>query len=517
MPIQAIFCDLPVPALTGPCLKAGCRSVDNVIVPRFLGREALPLTLVAFYAALLAFLSSSELVGDSWLTLVSGREVVQHGLPQHDQLMAFSHGARWVDQQWLAQVVFYELARLGGIKAAVILHVLLLAGAFGLAVLFARRRGASPTTVLWVGLACVFLAPWAWQLRAQSFAYPLFVAMLWLLSADSRAPSRRVLLVLPLLVLWANLHGSVVLGAGLVALRGLTIAYNRLRTGGAQPSWRLRAACLIAAPLFALVSPYGTALLGYYRHMLGSPLLSRFVQEWGPTTPAKAWLFYPLVILAVWLLGRNGAALTLFERAALLAAACAGFVALRHVVWFELAALMFLPVLFKARRAKRPAAQRAARPVGALAALGLLAIPFALAAAPSSSYRGEVPARAASELERVTGGDATVFASETLSDWLLWKQPSLRGRIAYDIRFELLSVHQLDGLSAYHRRSGAGWAAPTLPFSVIVLDRRVDSRLAGALAARAGVRTIFSGRRLVILRQEPAARASRALYNSKPE
>jgi hypothetical protein len=477
---------------------------------RFFAREALPLALVAFYAAVLAGLARFELVGDSWLTLVSGREVVQHGLPQHDQLMALSHGARWVDQQWLAQVVFYELAHLGGIQAAVLLHLLLLVGAFAIALVAARKRGASPTTVLWVGLACVFLAPWAWQLRSQSFAYPLFAGTLWLLSADSRAPSRRVLLVLPLLAVWANLHGSVVLGAGLVVLRGLTIARER------GDAWRLRAGCLLCAPLLALASPYGTALVGYYRHMLGSPLLSRFVQEWGPTTPAKAWLFYPFAILAVWLLGRNGAALTLFERAALLATTLTGFVALRHVVWFELSALMFVPVLLDARRRTPASAQRLARPVGALAGLSLLAIPVVLGAAPASWYGRELPTEAAAQVERATRAPGTtVFASETLSDWLLWQEPSLRGRIAYDVRFELLSVRQLDRLSAYHRRSGADWAAPTLPFSLLVLDRRVDSPLVRALKARPGVQTIFSDRRVVILRQAP--RALRLFYNSKVE
>jgi hypothetical protein len=482
------------------------------ILSRFLAREALPLALVAFYGAVLAGLAQFELVGDSWLTLVSGREVVEHGLPQHDQLMALSHGARWVDQQWLAQVVFYELAHLGGIQAVVLLHVALLTGAFAIGVVAARRRGASPTTVLWVGLACVFLAPWAWQLRAQSFAYPLFAATLLLLSADSRAPSRRVLLVLPLLAVWANLHGSVVFGAGLVALRGLTIVYER----GA--AWRLRAACLLCAPLLALASPYGTALLGYYRHMLGSPLLSRFVQEWGPTTPAKAWLFYPLVILAVWQLGRNGAALTLFERSALLATTLTGFIALRHVVWFELAALMFLPVLLDVRRTKSASVQRLARPVGALAMLSLLAIPFALGAAPASWYDRQLPTEATAQLERTTSdAGTTVFASETLADWLLWQEPSLRGRIAYDVRFELLSVRQLDRLSAYHRRSGPDWAAPTLPFPVIVLDRRVDSRLIEALRARAGVRTTFSDRRVVILRQAPVSPSQHPFYKSKVE
>jgi hypothetical protein len=173
---------------------------------------------------------------------------------------------------------------------------------------------------------------------------------------------------------------------------------------------------------------------------------------------------------------------------------------------------MFLPVLLKNDSASA-SVQRLARPVGALAAVTLLAIPAALGAAPASWYDRELPTEATSPLERATREPGTtVFASETLSDWLLWQEPSLRGRIAYDVRFELLSVGQLDRLSAYHRRSGADWAAPTLPFSLLFLDRRVDSQLIRALSARPGVRTAFSDRRVVILRQ-----AARPFYNSKVE
>jgi hypothetical protein len=64
--------------------------------------------------------------------------------------------------------------------------------------------------------------------RTQSFAYPLFAAFLLLLLDDARAPGRRVLLALPLLVLWANIHGSVVLGAALTALYGLLLIRRHL-------------------------------------------------------------------------------------------------------------------------------------------------------------------------------------------------------------------------------------------------------------------------------------------------
>ena len=59
-------------------------------------------------------------------------------------------------------------------------------------------------------------------MRAQNSAPLLFVAVVSLLVTDARAPSRRVLWVVPLnSALWSNLHGTVVLAAVLVAAAGV--------------------------------------------------------------------------------------------------------------------------------------------------------------------------------------------------------------------------------------------------------------------------------------------------------
>ncbi|MGZ4308757.1 MAG: hypothetical protein ACXVYM_06235 [Gaiellaceae bacterium] len=453
----------------------------------------LPLLLLAFYGAILAGFAPLELVQDSWLTLVGGREVAAHGIPHHETLTVLAHGVHWVDQQWLAQLFFYEVVRLGGLRLAVLLHVLLLVSAFALALAAARRRGASANAVFWVGLVCVFLAPWGWQLRAQSFAFPLFAGTLWLLIADSRAPSRRVLAVLPLLALWGNLHGSVILGAALVALRGITIFWER-----SGPNWVARATLLCAAPLAALASPYGAGLVGYYHHMLGSPLLSTFVQEWGPTTPQKAWLFYAVALAALWLLGRAGSALTLFERLALLASIVAALTAIRQVVWFELTAAALLPVLVTAWRGK-PAEAAAPRWVGRFAAVGLVVTAVALLSARTSWFESRLPTGAQAAIVRTTGDPGTrVFASESLADWLLWADPKLDGRVAYDVRFEILTRRQLQALVDYHHRAGRDWAGPTKGYRVLVLDRRSDGAVAAALRRR-GLHVAYADRDALVL------------------
>ncbi len=179
-----------------------------------------------------------QLLLDGWLTLVTGREVVSNGLPTVDTLTVWTQGVAWIDQQWLAQAAFYGLWALGGIKLVMLGQVVLVAATVALALVGARRLGGSPRNVALVGAVAVLVAPWAIQMRTQSLVMPLFVVVLWLLADDSRTPSRRVFLVFPLLALWANLHGTVVLAALFVALRGVT--YRRLR--GLAEAARLAAA-----------------------------------------------------------------------------------------------------------------------------------------------------------------------------------------------------------------------------------------------------------------------------------
>ena len=48
-----------------------------------------------------------------------------------------------------------------------------------------------------------------------------------------------------------------------------------------------------------------------------------------------------------------------------------------------------------------------------------------------------------------------VFVPDRFSDWLLWKIPELRGRIAYDVRFEIYDKEFFDRLGDYNWEQGA--------------------------------------------------------------
>jgi len=66
--------------------------------------------------------------------------------------------------------------------------------------------------------------------------------------------------------------------------------------------------------------------------------------------------------------------------------------------------------------------------------------------------------------------DARVYADVHFSDWLLWHEPALAGRIAFDIRFELLTQRQLVALADVTQTPVSSSDDIVRPYSVLVLD-----------------------------------------------
>lgn len=462
-------------------------------------------------ACIVAFLLSAlplVILQDTWLALVDGRQIADHGIPHHVVLTILGHGHTWIDQQWLAQLCMYGLQRLGGVALVGMVNVALIGAGLAAAAAASIRLGASARSVLPVFVAVGVIVALPDEVRTQAYAYPLFVLTVYLLAADSRRPSRRVYWCLPVLVLWGNLHGSASLGAGLVALRGLTILWDAARrwAGAAVAPWRRGLVLIAGAPLALLVTPYGTSVVSYYHATLFSPAFRRFLIEWQPVTKDAplAVLFFLLLGVVLWALGRYGTRSTLWERAAVLILAAGGIVAVRNVVWFALTALILLPVwIDQAVRAReRPAPARRRLNATLLAAAGALVVILALRTL-TASTTAMTPNYPAGALTAVRGALAAhpgsrVFADENYSDWLLWELPSLRGRMAYDVSFELLSRAQLEAIAKLKGVAGLDWDAVARGYRVLVLADAGDPNPVHALR-QTGARLLYDRHGVAVL------------------
>ena len=466
---------------------------------RILEEEFIVIVLLAAFALIfLLIFPPSVLVNDSWLNLVAGREVWESGLPSRDDLTVYGLGSRWTDQQWLAQLGIFGAHALGGHALLAVASAAIVVSAFSIAAAGSRSLGAGPRAIWVMFLPVLMAAPWAWSIRAQMLVLPLYTGLLWLLAAEARRPSRRVWIALPMLVVWANVHGSVTLAALLVMLLG---AYELVRSRGRSG---LRSVLLvILPPLAVLATPYGPlAMARYYELMLIDPPFAGRVREWEWAEPAPLTLFfYVLAVIALPLVVWGRRRLTLFDLVVLALTFAGAVLAIRGVVWFALACLLYVPVAIgRGLESRNPAPLRPRfNAAVSITMIALVAIVVGVSFARDSSwYESRWPREPVEAVRAETTPADRLFIPDRFSDWMIWKIPELRGRIAYDVRFELYDKEFFDRLNVYAAETGPDWKSFADGYRIVVVDESRRSHTEDFLA-EPGARVIYRNDELTVI------------------
>jgi len=303
----------------------------------------------------------------------------------------------------------------------------------------------------------------------------------------------------------------------LVALRGATVAWERraslLRSARA---WRRPLALIAGATVSILITPYGLAIVAYYRETIFASALRHAVIEWQPitTAPFQASVLAALAVVAAWALWRNWSGTTLWERLAVLVLLAASVSVQRNALFFSLLAIMLVPVWLGLghRPALAPLDRRRVLTNGGLVAFSLLAALAGAAAAlarPGAALELHFQRTGVlTAVRRATQADPAlrVLGDVRFDDWLLWRDPALQGRIAFDASFETLTAAQLGRLQNFFSAFGPNWQQFARGYRLLVLDRAVEPRTVRAFLAQAGRRVLYNdGERIVILRSASQA------------
>src|SRR5438128_4876172 len=260
-----------------------------------------------------------------WLAAL-GRTIIAQGSVPSGIPYAAAPSADWVNVPVLGELVFHALQVAGGDRGFLIAQVLAATAALTLLALGMRALGA-PDAASAAVLILVFFAaaPSFLIVRAQLFSLVLFCALLLLLRAESRDSSRRVWLLVPLIALWANLHGAVLVGLAIAA------AYLVLERARREP---VVAASVVVASCAALFLTPALAGSGrYYLGVLRSQAAQRGEGLWAPLSVHKPFdvLFIVLAIPLLVFAYRSG--LRVWELACVAALAVLTLHAGRNNVW----------------------------------------------------------------------------------------------------------------------------------------------------------------------------------------
>lgn len=444
---------------------------------------------------------SRYLSNDTFYDLYAGRYIFRHGLPRVNVLTVTSHGAPWVDQQWLAHVLFYGAWEAGGYAALAVLSTALVTAGFAVLGVLMLRSGVPPVRMFaWIIVA--FLASIGdTGPRAECFAFLFFALTMSLVVTDSRAERMRwrTWLAVPTLVIWANLHGSVLLGAALV---GLYAGYRAVRALIRSDRGMASAYLLLAgAALVSVVcTPYGLGVLRYYHETIGNPVLKHNVTEWMPPSLGNpsCWIFFGLVVVSctaigvAWRRGTRPDPVLAGMALALLVLALTG---VRFQAWFAFTgSLAAAEALARSSRRPVPALRRAFQ-IAVAGALGTAALAslLVLAVQPAGRFAARVPVQAIDVAARIAARHPTsrILGDDITSSPMLWLHPATVGRVGYDARFEQYTNSQLSAYINFVDVRGPGWLRAADGYDIIVASPAFHPRLTSALTVLPGWRVIY--------------------------
>lgn len=203
--------------------------------------------------------------------------------------------------------------------------------------------------------------------RPHVFTFLFLAIALWLIDADRMAPSRRIWLLVPLTVLWTNMHAGFL--ALIVSLVILSAGSAMMRAFAAARRYAaLAAACLLASG----ANPYGFAVHAHALPYLRARWIQDLVQEFqSPNFQSPGAIYFEILLLAgvalaAWLLSRKEAPSALL----ILAWAHAALTSVRHIPIY---ALVATPLLAREATALWDRWVRSARPGSVRAILATMA------------------------------------------------------------------------------------------------------------------------------------------------
>jgi hypothetical protein len=229
---------------------------------------------------------------DLWGHLNFGRWIAEHGsLPHSDPFASVQLNQPMLHSAWLSQLIGYEVQASFGNEGLALGHCLLVALMGVVLMISVQRRGTTPV-VVWTTAILMFILglPILGTIRPQLFG--MLCAAITLLACTELLTKKHPLFWLPVLfALWANLHGSVLMGLAMLGLFAIGLSYEIWKEAEGDTSKVLKDTrftriwlAVLLATVGSCLNPHGPLLL-VRTVFFGEHAALQYIMEWRTLTP----------------------------------------------------------------------------------------------------------------------------------------------------------------------------------------------------------------------------------------
>jgi hypothetical protein len=234
----------------------------------------------------LAVRQSVSIDPDLWWHLKAGQQIIDtRSIPHTDDYSFTKQGSEWVAHEWLSEVIMDAIYRVIGLTGLVTIFSLIIVIALWLT--YRRCEGRPYAASIAIVLGAAASSP-LFGVRPQMLTLLLASIYIFLLE---QLHTRRIWWLVPLMLLWVNLHAGFALGLALIGLYVVRAVldgeWNQIR-----PLLIVLIVCTAVVPL----NPNGFRMFSYPYETLTSSSMAAFIQEWASPDFHKP-TYLPLAIL----------------------------------------------------------------------------------------------------------------------------------------------------------------------------------------------------------------------------
>ena len=261
------------------------RDEDTSFVSTMLSSRRL--LVICFMLVIFAAASGPVKDPDFYWHLKTGQYLIDtKSIPAVDMFSWTKFGSEWVTHEWLSEVMMYVVFTVLGYGGLIVFFAGIITTTFSLAYVRCKEVAGHPYVAGFAVLLGAAATMPTWGVRPQMFS--MLFASIFVLVMGNYYRERRTRMIwwlIPLTVLWVNIHAGFAMGLALIFLTIVSIGVDALllREQSLAHTWqRIRPLLVLVVICGAAVclNPAGPRMYSYPFETLRSHAMMQFIQEW---------------------------------------------------------------------------------------------------------------------------------------------------------------------------------------------------------------------------------------------
>lgn len=294
--------------------------------------------------SIILVMSNNTIDMDYWARLIQGNAFWQTGEILKQDFFSFIPTHKWIDHEWGSSVIFSLIQNTFGFNGILFFRTFFIFSIFFFIFKTIKLENTQRSFLLDIlyFIMAVYAIPTISQsgLRCHFFTFLFFSIFIYILEVVKKKDRKKLLLILPpIMLLWANMHGGCVSGLGIIAIYALGEFLNK------KPYKQYLLALLLCS-MTLFINPYG---IDYVKFILMATTMPRpFVTEWISPFMHQSWnfmfAFKILYIINLILLFSNFKKLKIDYTKYIILFVCAflSFKAVKNTPFFIITSMIFL-------------------------------------------------------------------------------------------------------------------------------------------------------------------------------